>query len=55
MIFMLGTTLVAMLSQLQTYWAQGARLLLVLSGGLFLLALCVIGEAIAALRRQRKG
>ena len=53
MLFMLGSTITAMLIKLRDYWAEDQRLLLVVGGLITLTAFWLVLEAALALRRYR--
>jgi carbon starvation protein len=54
MFFMLISTMVAMAEKLGDFWAARDWLLLVTGGVLFIIAIWLSGEAIAAVRRYRR-
>ncbi len=54
MFFMLVSTMVAMASKLRDFWATSDWLLLITGGVLFVIAVWLSGEAIAAVRRYRR-
>ena len=54
MVFMLATTLIAMLIKARDFWNQGAHLLLLLGGGILILSVWLTVEAAVRLLRQEK-